>query len=199
MSETTRTFIAVAVPETLERKLTRLQAQLSGEATDLRWESAMPFHITLAFLGEVGHGDLNAVCKAVVEAVEPLPRFELTLEGLGAFPDSVRPRVLWTGPGKLGLESLQTLQSQVTEALDCLGYRPESRPFLPHVTLGRGKPGKNLVRDLTKLINHYKTWHAGPFPVTEVVTFGSSLTREGPIYAPLGRAPLRGRKPGASP
>lgn len=199
MPDTTRTFLAVAVPATLERKLTRLQAQLSGEAPGVRWEVAMPFHITLAFLGEVGHGDLNAVCLAAAEASAPFERFALNLEGIGAFPDPARPRVVWAGLGADGVEPLRALQAAVTSAIARLDYRPESRPFHPHVTLGRFGPGRHPARDFTNLVSHYRTWHAGPFDVAEVVVFGSTLTRDGPVYAPLGRAPLKGRKPTASP
>ncbi len=199
MPDTTRTFIAVAVPATLELKLTRLQAQLSGEAPDARWEVAMPFHVTLAFLGDVDHVALNDVCLAVAEASAPCERFDLKLEGLGAFPDPARPRVVWAGVGGAGVEALKALQADVTAAVARLDYRPEARPFHAHVTLGRFPPGRRPARDLTNVVSHYRTWHAGPFEVAEAVTFGSSPSREGPVYAPLGRAPLRGRKASTSP
>jgi RNA 2',3'-cyclic 3'-phosphodiesterase len=146
MPDTTRTFLAVAVPATLERKLTRLQAQLSGEAPEVRWDVAMPFHVTLAFLGDVGHGDLNAVCLAVAEAASPFERFELTLEGLGTFPGADRPRVVWTGIGGKGLETLKALQAAVKDAATRLNCRPDTRPFHPHVTLGRSSPGRAPLR-----------------------------------------------------
>ena len=66
--------------------------------------------------------------------------------------------------------------------------------FHPHVTLGRVKAGRGPAPDLTPIVNHYKTWSAGAFTVVEAVTFASTLTPDGPIYAPLGRAPLAGRK-----
>ena len=199
MPDTTRTFIAVAVPEALERKLTRLQAQLAGDAPEARWEVSMPFHITLAFLGDVDHVALNAVCLAVSAAAANFERFELKLEGIGAFPDAARPRTVWAGLGGPGLGTLNDLQTAVVAAAARLDYRPESRPFHAHVTLGRFGPGRRPDRDLTHVVSHYRTWHAGPFAVTGAVTFGSTSTREGPVYAPLGRAPLRGRKHDPSP
>ena len=53
--------------------------------------------MTLAFLGDVAELDLNRVCQAVAAAAAPFPRFDLRLEGVGAFPEPARPRVIWAG------------------------------------------------------------------------------------------------------
>ncbi len=53
MPECTRTFIAIAVPDAVERELARLQDALAPEVPGCRWTSALPFHVTLAFLGDV--------------------------------------------------------------------------------------------------------------------------------------------------
>lgn len=195
----TRTFIAVAVPEALELKLTRLQARLAGEAPEGRWSVPPPFHVTLAFLGDVETTDLNDLCRAVAASAAPLPRFELKLEGLGAFPNAGRPRVVWTGVGGPGLEPLKALQAAVAGAAAGFIARPDPHPFHAHVTLGRFGFGRRPAHDLTPRINHYRTWHAGPFAVTEAVVFSSNPGRDGEAYAPLARAPLRARKPDATP
>ena len=81
------------------------------------------FHLTLAFLGDVGDPDLNAVCLAVAEAVREQPRFDLIVRGLGAFPDPARPRVLWAGV--VGdLDALASLQKSAFDAATRAGYRP---------------------------------------------------------------------------
>jgi RNA 2',3'-cyclic 3'-phosphodiesterase len=199
MANITRTFLAIAVPESLELKLTRLQSQLAGEVPEGRWLVTRPFHVTLAFLGDVDVSDLNAVCLATAETAAPFGRLEIELRGLGAFPTPARPRVVWTGVGGPGLEALNDIQAAVAGAAARVGYPGDTRAFHAHVTLGRFSPGgRKPSRDLTPLLNHYKPWHAGPFTVSEVVVFSSSDTREGDVYAPLGRAPLKGRKPGAS-
>ncbi len=61
---------------------------------------------------------------------------------------------------------------------------------------GASKSGRGPAPDLTPLLNHYRTWAAGSFTASECVTFASTLTPDGPAYAPLGRAPLGGRKTG---
>jgi 2'-5' RNA ligase len=199
MADTTRTFIAVAVPDALTLRLTRLQSQLAGEVPEGRWVETPPFHVTLAFLGAVHVADLNAVCHAARETAQAFPPLELKLDGLGAFPSPTRPRVVWTGLAGPGVEPLKALQAALASAVARLDYPTDGKPFHPHVTLGRLKPRRGPTRDLTSLLNHYRTWYAGPFTVAEVVTFSSTLTRDGPAYAPLERAPLKARKSTAPP
>ncbi len=194
MARPTRTFIAVPVPENLGAKLTRLQSLLAPEVSEVRWVSTPPFHLTLAFLGDVDETDLNDVCRAVAEATKSLDPFDLRIEGIGAFPDLQRPRALWTGLVGPGLEPLAVLRASIAGAVTRLNYPPDKQ-FHPHVTLGRLKPGRTAVRDLTPLVKHYRTWSAGSFRLTEAVTYASTLTQDGPVYATLGTAPLRGGKP----
>jgi RNA 2',3'-cyclic 3'-phosphodiesterase len=202
MSDTTRTFIALAVPDTLTLRVSRLQQQLAGAVEGVRWQVAPPFHVTLAFLGDVAHSDLVTVCRAVQDEAQRFAPLTLQLEGLGAFPDVTRARVVWSGVSGPDLENLLALQAAIARAVALAHYPTDQKPFHPHVTLGRAGHGHGRGRDrnseppndISRLVNHYKTWRAGPFTANEVITFSSTLTREGPIYAPLGRAPFASAK-----
>ena len=161
-------------------------------------ERGQPFHITLAFLGDVPNRDLNELCLAVAAAVEPFGRFELTVEGLGAFPSPARPRVVWAGITAADPEPLLTLREAVVRAATESGYRPDDPRFHPHVTLGRIKSDRRRPCDLTELIGRVQPRSIGSFPVVEVVTYASTLEPGGPTYAPLNRARLKGKKTDAS-
>jgi len=192
MAQTTRTFIAIPLPDTIGDRLTRLQGRLAPQAPSVRWNATPPFHVTLAFLGDVPYVDLNAICGAVTAAARTVRRFELTVTGLGAFPNLSRPRVLWAGLEGPGLEPLSRLQRAVIAALDEVGCVPDDDRFSPHVTLGRIKPGRGSAQpdNLAAVVARHQTWSAGAFTVGEVVAFSSTVTPEGPAYAPLARAPL---------
>jgi 2'-5' RNA ligase len=56
--------------------------------------------------------------------------------GIGCFPNSRRPRVVWAGIADPA-GRLTCLQSAVEEALGSIGFTPEARRFTPHLTLGR--------------------------------------------------------------
>jgi 2'-5' RNA ligase len=196
MARTTRTFVALPVPSLLGDKLTRLQELLGSKISSVRWSSGLPFHLTLAFLGDVPDPDLNRVCKAVAEASLPFSCFELCLEGVGAFPSPARPRVLWAGLAAADMTPLAELQKVIIKKMTAIGYRPEDQRFTPHVTLGRIRSDHrgHVSPDLTTVLQDYLTWSAGTFVVRDVVTFASTLTPEGPAYAQLARAPLAGKK-----
>jgi 2'-5' RNA ligase len=196
MPRTTRTFIAVEVPENLGHKLARLQTLLAPELPGVRWTTTLPFHLTLVFLGDVADTDLNEVCRATAAAASTGEAFELRLEALGAFPSAARPRVVWVGATGSGLAPLAALQKEVAQAVRAAGYPPDDNRFQPHVTLGRIKPGRGPGLNLTAQVKHYQTWSAGSFTVNEAVVFASTLSPDGPTYAPLGRAPLQERKAG---
>lgn len=196
MPQTTRTFIALAVPQNVGDKLARLQTLLAPEATGVRWAEALPFHLTLAFLGDVNNGDLIEVCRAVATASSGIDVFDLRIEGVGFFPDAARPRTIWAGLVGPGLEPLRLLQAKIAAAVDSVNYpADEKKRFVPHITLGSLKPGRGPAADFTPLLNHFRTWSAGSFRVNEAVSFGSNLTPEGPEYTALGRALLKGGKP----
>jgi 2'-5' RNA ligase len=82
-----------------------------------------------------------------------------------------------------------TLQAAIQKKLDRLGYRGESRRYVPHLTIGKARgdaSSRSLVRELAGLAD----FQAGKMFVDEVMVFSSELRPEGPIYDVLARAPL---------
>lgn len=200
MAQTTRTFLAIDVPPNISNRLTKLQHKLTPLVPAFRWSDSSPFHLTLAFLGDVPFADLNEVCEAARKAARASKRFEVQVAGLGAFPRPDRPRVAWAGFAGPGLEPLAELHKAIVSNLRRIGRQPEDSRFSPHVTLGRLKAGvgrgqaPSPAPDLTAIVEEYREWSAGAFVVGEVVAYSSTLTPEGPTYAALARAPLTSAK-----
>ncbi len=192
MPRTTRTFIALPVPKPLKAKLERLQRLIAPDLPGARWVEPEAFHLTLAFLGDVDDTDLNPLCKAVAAAAAGHGPVGLVLKGLGAFPDPASPRVLWAGI-EGDLDPLGAIQRAVFAAAAGAGYRPDDDRFHPHITLGRLKVGREAAPDASALVAHYRNWIAGHYNADTVVTYTSSRTPEGVLYAPLGLAPLANR------
>ncbi len=190
----TRTFIALAIPEAQSEKLTRLQSLLAPEIASIRWSVIPPFHITLAFLGDVGDTDLNTVCQAVRTTASSFAPFDLRLQGVGAFPEPSRARTLWAGLAGPDLTPLLSLQSAISQAVAEAGYPTGETSFTPHVTLGRLQKGQKIPPDISAQAKHFRSWGTSLFKVSEVTTFASAFTREGALYAPLSTAPLTRRK-----
>lgn len=144
MNESWRLFIALELPPDVLKAITRLQDDLKRAipARAARWVRPEGIHLTLKFLGDVRADRLDELKAAMAEAVTGHPGFELSLEGLGCFPNAERPRVLWVGvTGEIG--PLRSLQSDVEKTITPLGFPAEERGFSPHLTLARTARGAN--------------------------------------------------------
>jgi RNA 2',3'-cyclic 3'-phosphodiesterase len=187
--------VVIPVPEPVEQELARLQAELAPEVAGCHWTSTRPFHITLAFLGDVPDSDLNQICQTVTASTISLDRFEVEVHGLGAFPNASRPRVVWAGVTATNINALNELQQSVIGSLERIGHGPDDPRFHPHVTLGRIKHCRQGNRTVQALIERWAGWSAGGFTVTDVFVMASILGRAGPRYEVLGRCLLDGKKP----
>jgi 2'-5' RNA ligase len=130
-----RLFFAIelgtAVGEALHQAANPLRALEAG----LAWIPAEKLHLTIKFLGEVD----DAGAAKLIDAVEQVARlhrpFDMTLGGVGAFPNFPRARVVW-----IGVESdpkLEWLHHDLEIACADVGYEVEGRAFRPHITLAR--------------------------------------------------------------
>ena len=133
-----RLFIALPLPDDARERLADVQRRVHKLALPLRTPHAEGLHLTLAFLGETPDDRLDAVRRAMDEASAGAASFRLALAGLGTFPSSRRPRVLWAGLTG-DLVSLSALHARLDEQLKISGLPTEDRAFRPHVTLGRAR------------------------------------------------------------
>lgn len=132
-----RAFVAVFPPLELREALARAARDLPV-AGDVRWARPENVHITLKFLGDVGEEDLARVAEALGPVGERHDPFEALVSGFGGFPSAGRARILWAGIDE-GADRLDTLARDVEDSLEPLGFAPDTRPFRPHLTLGRAR------------------------------------------------------------
>jgi len=185
-----RTFVAVPIANECRARAVKLIGQLQSVAPDVKWVEPHNLHWTLQFLGNVDERETPEVCAAVADGMLELESFDLHVRGAGAFPSLDRPRTLWLGAGQ-GRDAMIALQAAVEKSLEDLGFRGEARRYTPHLTIGRpgrGDPPVELAEQLVALAD----FDGGTMLVDEVVIYSSELTREGPVYDPLGFAPLGG-------
>jgi len=130
-----RLFIALNLPSGERDLIARATDRLRHGNLPVRWVEASAYHLTLKFLGEVTPAGVVGLEQAIAEIAPRHQRLSLHLRGAGAFPDRRRPYVWWVGiePNR----PLRDLQIDVERQMATLGYRPEQRPFSPHLTLGR--------------------------------------------------------------
>ena len=183
-----RIFIAVRIPERIREGLSRLQSFLSDEGLrQIRWVRASGVHLTLRFCGEISSQTLGLLSDNLTPGA-PFPPFESRLGRLGVFPDRGAPRVLF-----LGLEpaaALLPLSEWVEKRVQAAGLPPENRPFKPHLTLGRFRPGTRsaALPELPIL----PELDRATIPVGSLTLFRSHLGAQGARYEVLSEYPLLG-------
>jgi 2'-5' RNA ligase len=134
----------------------------------VRFVRSEKLHLTLAFLGNVAEDQLDPL-KIALDAVAA-KALSVELDGLGAFPDMRRPKVIYVGlSGQV--EELGRIGSEVTSAAMPFAPERDEKTFAPHVTLARIKPGsKEVGRKVMKLGLQVA---ATTMPVSEFALFHS--------------------------
>ncbi len=132
-----RTFIAVDLDDAVKDNLAALQETLGRDAGSIKWTRVDNMHLTLLFLGDVAQLEVVDICRVVQSRSRKHKSFPFATQGLGAFPNVRRPKVLWAGITE-GSEALRALHADLEDGLLELGcYRREDREYTPHLTLGR--------------------------------------------------------------
>lgn len=177
-----RSFIAVEANEEVRESLSEVQRKLEGTGGDLKLVRSENIHMTLRFLGDVSEKRLELVKEATDEAIEADP-FEISVEGLGVFPNPGFIRVVWAGVGR-GTSELESLREKIDQELSEIGVPPEDKDFTPHFTIARVKSGraKDKINSVVQNSSD-RTW--GSIQVEEIELKESELTPEGPIYTTL--------------
>ena len=188
-----RAFIAVELPvptrEDIQKQIVRLQQTLGDDL--VRWIPVHNVHITLKFLGSVAATHVDFLKQMLRQEADAYTGFDLQIGGLGAFPNSKRPHILW-----LGLHapaSLFSLQQGIETAAGRLGYQKEDRAFSPHLTIGRVRPNIPLaeIQKMGPLIDSVQLGNIATARVDSVHLFKSDLKPSGSIYTKLHSVQLK--------
>lgn len=177
-----RLFVAVELPEDVRAAL----ASLGGGVPGARWVPEENMHLTLRFLGEVDGGTGDDIAESLSEVRgEP---FELCCEGIGHFETARQPRTIWAGVS--ASPELRELQARVEKAVQRAGLPPETRKFMPHVTLARLKAAP--ADRVHSFIAHHNLFRSRPFEVNGFTLFSSFLSKSNPIYRAEAEFDIRG-------
>jgi RNA 2',3'-cyclic 3'-phosphodiesterase len=188
-----RTFIAVDIPATTLQSIRQKVAPLRKAIGDsiVRWVPIENFHLTLKFLGDISPDSVDDLTRILRAEADSCPRFDLHISGLGSFPNSRQPRVLFIGiQAEAGLEALQR---GIDFATARVGYKSEARPFSPHLTFGRVRENVTAAdqHKVRKAMEEIKIDSLGSARVDSVHLYKSELKPGGSVYTKLFSAPLK--------
>lgn len=181
--EKIRAFISITVPEfpvmgNLKKELRRIPSvTVSNES-----------HLTLQFLGDVDIKKIKDLSEKMNLLIGCDP-FIIDLNGVGAFPDDKRPRVVWAGSSPL--EMLGSLVNRIRDILDSLSIEYDDRKFKAHITLARIKDNS---AEVMSFIERNKNINIGSFECSEICLMKSVLTPKGAVHSVIASIGLSGDK-----
>lgn len=146
-----------------------------------KWVNLRHFHFTIHFLGDTSSSQREKVVQIAREVASQTEPFEVALEGMGAFPSLIRPRVIWIGAAEECLPSLMDLYDRLTKPLIAEGFLVEHESFTPHATLFRVR-ANSLIQWDAEVFQFPKT---SLQIVDRLTLFKSTLTEWGSEYVPV--------------
>ncbi len=180
--------MAVNLPESLKQSLAAVIGRLRDGGIEARWVDPMQVHLTMKFLGETTAEQVEPAKRATDQAVAGVAPFTIGLGAAGVFP-SERPRAIWLGVVE-GVSEAAALQGRVEQAFADAGFTQESRPFVPHLTIGRPRKPHRDPR-LAEAVERLANERFGETSVTAIHLMESILTPTGPTYRSLHEARFR--------
>lgn len=181
-----RLFVALTPPADVLEELQARVAVLRELQPDLRWSRPEQWHLTLAFLGEVGDDSRGELIRRLGRAADRYRPLTLSFGSGGRFGH----RVLWTRVhGER--DRLRRLADSVRAAARRSGLATEQRPYRPHLTLARA----TTAADLRPLVDALAPYEGSSWTADELNLVHSRLGA-GPggtaLHEPFRSWPLRG-------
>ncbi len=165
-----RLFVAIAMPSEVADALDHMMHGFPNA----RWTDLDDLHLTLRFVGDVDHTVFYELGESLA-SVSMAP-FDIQLRGLGQFPPSGPLRQLWIGVA--ANPALDRLRRRVAQCVLAAGAPPDSRKFVPHVTLARFRLPPSEPRLATYLRRHSLV-RLPPFPVDSFGLYSSIRRSDG--------------------
>lgn len=187
-----RFFIALELDTTIKDHLIDLISPVRSAFPEVSWISSEQLFIVNRFLGNPDRKvrrQLESLLGRIGSQVAP---FQATLSGLGCFPTTDPVRTLWVGV-KESTGMLARFERDCEAECKKIGLRSEEKrtEFIPHIVLGRVS-GKVPVGPLRRRFCGLRLQEL-PIHCSQVSLVLSKLTKSGPNYEILHRAPFSAR------
>lgn len=182
-----RTFLAVDIPARIREDLHTLSDDFSRRFKGLRTVRPDEMHITLKFAARMDDVMIPEIQKTLQAA--SYSDFEISVQGLGIFPQYGIPRVLWAGIESPGLIDLY---GSLITLLGRFPFDSGDRDFHPHLTLARIKDMPGL--DFRPLVESHAQTRWGLYRPEGMTLYKSELYPEGPRHTILGAYPFQAQE-----
>ncbi len=187
-----RAFVAVDLTaptrEAASRFVEDLRRQPVFDDVKVSWVRTANLHVTLQFLGDIEAETADRLIGAL-DAPWSLAPFEVVFDRCDAFPPRGAPRAIYLAV-TAGADRLVALHAEVAGRINACGVVPESRPFRPHMTIGRVRHAVPRIARRIRAVVESATVDVPASAIDQVVLYESRLLAAGPRYEPLLRVPI---------
>jgi 2'-5' RNA ligase len=177
-----RVFIGIKPDDKVRETIHSALKPFRKISTPIKWVKPENIHLTLKFIGETAPDLTARLTERLMKTRFQSPPITLNITGFGKFGLGRDLNVFWAGiePNP----DLSRLFEQMEIALAEAGIPRETRPFKPHITLGRNKKRTELT-SILNLIEQNRETAVSRFSTRSFQIFKSILTPEGPVYSIL--------------
>lgn len=177
-----RASIALRLPEDVGQALAEVQKTIRWRAgaDGMRWTPVSEMHVSIVSLGEVSMSAFMRVREAVAPEFAKFGPIKLRVVGVGGSPTNLQPRFLWAGlEGEL--EKLKFVHERIEWVVKPLCPDHETRPFEPHIALGRLKTQEERERTaLGRAIKIAAIGDIAEFTATHAELIRATVSTAGP-------------------
>jgi 2'-5' RNA ligase len=190
-----RCFVAMGIGDDIKKAIGAMADDLRSEVRDgkprVSWTRLDGWHVTLKFLGDVEPDRIDSVSEGLRHAAEGQTSFTIRAAGVTTFPQGKKParkpRAIVV-PMRDDGESAR-LAAAIDERLTPLGFDPEQRPYVAHLTVARVRDHKGWDHMAAEL-RRYEAYEFGETKIDSVALYQSRLQSGGSRYAVLQHFPL---------
>lgn len=174
MMDYLRVFFAIHLQVVVQKQLQEVINKLKKAFVlhNVHWIALHNLHITLQFLPKIALDDVATLIAKVKVALANIASFELEFGDLEFFPSPNRFRII-----SMHIEPTDHMQKIATiigEVIYTLGYPVETRPFRPHLTIGK-LPTFFSTKSKEQIVQFPNIMPLAKTLITEICLFESKL------------------------
>lgn len=173
-----RLFYAIDIPESSKDMLCDYSRKYAG-ISGIKVLHRELLHITLLFLGETGHDELEKLDRHARNLAEKDFATSITLDKSGVFPNKVKPRIIWVG-SKSANEKIICLSDSMNKSYSHYLSKQKPNYYITHITVCR-------IRNTGKKIEIFEFDNEINIDIEGFSLYESILTPKGPEYKELER------------
>jgi 2'-5' RNA ligase len=178
-NEKFRAFFAVDLSTEIRHEAVKLIQYLKKHYQHIKWTKPENLHITMRFLGNISYEQFAKIVDQVGQGLKAITPFTINFSDLVIFPSKHKPIAMALKPEPIA--PLIKLNQIIEKSLIDCDIKPETRAFLPHLTLGKIK---------TRHVPIVRAIYESPVQklelnVNNIILFRSQTGMDGSIYTPL--------------